>query len=157
MEAGLMRKLALVLSTLVVWVAVLMLPATAIAAPARSVFGVRLTGGATGDSDGRGFALIRINTRTDTLCYGIIVMNIGQPVEPAPGLGNAHIHVAPTGGIAVDLHSVFVPLGGSTYVTADCIHADGATLDAIVASPEDYYVNVHTVAFPGGAVTGFLR
>jgi hypothetical protein len=78
------------------------------------------------------------------------------PQEPGAGVGNAHIHVAPSGGIAVDLDTSFTSLGDGMFVATDCVRADKATVRAILANPEQYYVNIHTVEYPTGAVTDFL-
>ena len=93
------------------------------------------------------------------VCYEISVTLITPhdfPREPAPGVGTAHIHVLPSGAIAVDLKTNFVPLGGGVFVASGCVHADPHVVQAILANPELYYVNVHTAAFPGGAVSGTL-
>jgi CHRD domain-containing protein len=78
------------------------------------------------------------------------------PQEPGAGVGNAHIHVAPSGGIAVDLDSSFTSLGDGMFVATDCVRADKATVRAILANPEQYYVNIHTADWPMGAVSDFL-
>jgi hypothetical protein len=138
----------------------------AIAAPvafaqdeARSiVFHVPLSGGETGDPDGSGQAVLRFNPASGTLCYVMVVRGIGEPTEPAPNLGNAHIHgPLPATGIAVHLESEFVQQGGSdNYMAADCVSASATTIEAILANPSLFYVNVHTVEFPGGAISGTL-
>jgi len=67
----------------------------------------------------------------------------------------AHIHQAPPGspgGIVVPLTS---PSGHSGQVS-DVATADPALLDAICASPGDYYINVHSSEFPGGEIRGQL-
>ena len=38
----------------------------------------------------------------------------------------------------------------------ECVAVEPDTLKAIVAAPEGYYVNVHSAAFPKGAVRGQL-
>ena len=51
-----------------------------------------VTGEVTGDPDGRGKAEFTFDTEQGTVCYEIEVEGITEPVEPAPGLGSAHIH-----------------------------------------------------------------
>jgi hypothetical protein len=78
------------------------------------------------------------------------------PQEPGPGIGNAHIHAVSTGGIAVPLDATFTSLGGGTFIAADCVRSDKDVVRTILADPEQYYLNIHTTSFPGGAVSGNL-
>jgi hypothetical protein len=128
---------------------------TSSAVAAVQAFPIQLEGA---DPDGSGVAIVRVDPDRNRVCYTIVVRNIGEPAEPpASGLGAAHIHVLPTGGIAVDLDAEFRAAGRSgTYIADDCVDADSATIDALLANPASYYVNVHTAEFPGGAVQGSL-
>ena len=78
------------------------------------------------------------------------------PEEPGLGIGNAHIHTEGTGGIAVPLDATFTSLGDGRFVSADCVRADKEQVREILANPENFYINIHTHAFPAGAVTGAL-
>ena len=119
------------------------------------VFPVQLSGP---DPEGQGMAILRLEPAEGTLCYEIMVKGIGEPTEPAPGLGNAHIHgPLPSTGIAVHLETEFMQAGASdVFLASGCVNVDAATVEAILANPELFYVNVHTVEFPGGAVQGTL-
>ena len=119
------------------------------------VFHVALSGA---DPDGSGTAVLRFEPATNTLCYVIVVRNIGEPTEPAAGLGNAHIHgPRPSTGIAIHLDTEFTQAGDAdVFVAQDCVDVDPATLAAVLANPELFYVNIHTVQFPGGAIEGNL-
>ncbi len=111
----------------------------------------------SGDPDGSGIAIVRLDPDTDRVCYTIVVRDIGAPMEPAPGLGSAHVHgPLPSGAIAIDLDTVFMATGTDTYIASGCVSASGATIDAVLANPELFYVNVHNAQFPGGAVQGSL-
>ncbi|MCA1694143.1 MAG: CHRD domain-containing protein [Actinobacteria bacterium] len=111
----------------------------------------------SGDPDGSGIANVRVDSAQDLVCYSIVVRNIGTPTEPGPGVGSAHIHgPLPSTGIAIDLDAVFMATGTSTYIARDCVSADSDTIDALLTNPELFYVNVHNVEFPGGAVQGSL-
>ena len=111
----------------------------------------------SGDPDGSGVAILRLDPDEDRVCYTIVVRDIGAPTEPAPGLGSAHVHgPLPSGAIAIDLDTEFRATGTSTYIASDCVSAAGATIDAVLADPELFYVNVHNVQFPAGAVQGSL-
>jgi CHRD domain len=105
---------------------------------------------------GSGTAVFTVNPGLGLVCYTIDVTlsTPGDvPAEPAPGLGSAHIHVHPSGGIFIDLEAQFEATDGG-FTASDCVSADREAIVAIFQNPESYYVNVHTVAFPGGAVSG---
>ena len=109
-----------------------------------------------GDEDGRGtFAYIAL---PDKLCYVLTARRI----EPAVA---AHIHPGArgvAGGIAVGL---IAPTRG---FSADCIQVQPDTtpnttevltqteVNAIIADPTQFYVNVHNAEHPPGAVRGQL-
>src|SRR3989337_1189747 len=83
----------------------------------------------SGDPDGSGTADLTVDLRSGTVCYDIVVTGIGEPTEPAAGIGNAHIHSFSQGGaIAVDLETEFVPVVGEadTYQAIDCVGAKPA-------------------------------
>lgn len=113
----------------------------------------------SGDPDGSGTAELTVDLKTGTVCYDITVSGIGVPTEPVAGIGNAHIHSHPQGGaIAVDLDTQFAAVDGveDTYQAIDCVSANRRALVDILLHPERYYINVHTVDNPGGAVQGDL-
>ena len=111
----------------------------------------------SGDPDGSGVAVVRLNSEQDVVCYVAVVRDISAPTEPAPGVGSAHIHgPLPATGIAIDLDTVFKATGTSTYIARDCIDADSAVIDAVLANPQLFYFNVHNADYPGGAVQGSL-
>jgi hypothetical protein len=115
-----------------------------------------VTGQVTGDPDGRGTAEFTFDTDQGTICYELEVEGIAEPVEPAPGLGSAHIHLVATGGIAVDLDTDFQPDKSDEFKASGCVEVDSALLQAILENPDQYYVNIHNVEFPGGALSGLL-
>ena len=111
----------------------------------------------SGDPDGSGVANVRLDPDQDLVCYSIVVRDIGAPAEPRPGIGSAHIHgPQPAEGIALDLDTDYLATGTSTHIARDCVSADSDTVDAVLANPELFYVNVHNVEFPVGAVQGSL-
>jgi hypothetical protein len=115
-----------------------------------------VTGQVTGDPDGRGKAKFTFDTDAGTVCYQLKVEGIAEPVEPAPGLGSAHIHFLATGGIAVDLEADFEADKSDEFKASGCVPVDSALLQAIVENPDQYYVNIHNAEFPGGALAGLL-
>jgi hypothetical protein len=108
------------------------------------------------DPDGSGlFAFAAFDSK---LCYILTARNI----EPATA---AHIH-AGRRGVAGDIVVGLRP--PTSGLSAQCITAVPGTssdlnvllqseLDAIIAQPSDFYVNVHNTPFPAGAIRGQLR
>ena len=130
-------------------VAVVALPASG-TAPAGSSFFAKLDGEhdvPAGDPDGYGTFSASFNGTK--LCYGLQVVKIGPPIA-------AHIHKAPVGQngpISVQLN---VPSTGAIAGSTGCKTLSTSRANAIKATPGAYYVNVHTNAFPNGAVRGQL-
>jgi hypothetical protein len=101
-----------------------------------------------GDPDGFGSASLTING--DKLCFGITVGNLDEPVM-------AHIHKGrkfENGPVVVPLTPPTDGLGGAS---SGCVTVDAALGADILAHPRAYYANVHTKAFPAGAVRGQLK
>ena len=100
----------------------------------------------------RGHAVIRLNAKTLKVCWSFSALKL----TPKPGLSatptSAHIHV----GVAGVPGDVVVPLGTS-FSRNGCTTATKAVIDAILANPKGYYVNVHNASYPGGAVRGQLK
>jgi hypothetical protein len=114
-------------------------------------FTTALTGAAEvpgpGDPDGSGTAKIWLNPGQGEVCFVLTVSG----VDP---IAAAHIHAAPAGiagPVVVPLNPP--PTSGSS---SGCVSADRDLINAIIQSPEQYYVNVHNAAFPAGALRGQL-
>lgn len=142
---------------LLVATAAAVVAASASAAMAQTVGASRFTVELEGPG-GTGTATAKLNPG-GKVCYTIEVTLTTSgdfPQEPAPGLGDAHIHDVATDGIAVDLETTFASVGGGTFVAEGCVRDDRDLVRDILLNPQDYYINVHTVAFPDGAVSGSL-
>lgn len=95
-----------------------------------------------GDPDGSGTAQLTINPGQQEVCWAIHVSGVDPIIA-------AHIHVAPT----TTTGPVVVPL--NPY-TSGCTHVDRALALALITNPDAYYVNVHNMTYPSGAMRGQL-
>lgn len=103
---------------------------------------------AAGDPNGSGKALLTISPTLGQVCFTIKVEDIALPAT------GAHIHsggAGVSGGVVVDLAAP-----GMSGTATGCRTADAALLNSIVTAPAQYYVNVHTSEFAGGALRGQL-
>lgn len=101
-----------------------------------------------GDPDGIGTATITLNYGQSEVCWEITVSGITLPATAA------HIHVAPVG----QPGPVVVPLSApdASGSSEGCTTVDRDLIKAIIQNPEAYYVNVHNVDYPAGALRGQL-
>ncbi len=100
-----------------------------------------------GDPDGTGSAHITLNVGKGRVCWELSVTGI----DPATA---AHIHSAPAGVNG----PIVVPLSPPTSGTSSGCRegVNPALVQAIIDTPELYYVNVHNAPYPGGALRGQL-
>jgi hypothetical protein len=99
-----------------------------------------------GDLDGIGFAAVTVNPGQGLVCYELSVSGIKAATA-------AHIHEAPVGVAGPVLEDLLPPKDG---FSSGCVEVDRAEAKDILKNPADYYVNVHNVEFPGGALRGQL-
>jgi CHRD domain len=103
---------------------------------------------ALGDPDAFGVATVTLIS-PGAICYSIVLQN-------AVAATAAHIH----SGAAGVAGAIVIPLPVNALVPiriANCVAAAPATITAIRNAPENFYVNVHNAAFPGGAARGQLQ
>lgn len=98
-----------------------------------------------GDPDGTGHAYLTFDETSGEVCYEIAVENIAAPTA-------GHIHQ----GAETAVGPVVVNLLTDPTQLAGCVTVDPAVVQAIIANPADYYVNIHNADFPPGAVRGQL-
>jgi hypothetical protein len=138
-----MRRLVMV-AVMAALMTILVAPAEA--ADRRPDFRVPLSGAnevGGGDPDGTGVA--RVDFTGDQVCFDIQLSGVDDVIL-------AHIHAAPAGvngPVVIDFMFLENGLDG-------CVTADRNLMRAIRRNPAGYYVNVHSVEFPGGAVRGQL-
>jgi hypothetical protein len=100
-----------------------------------------------GDPDGRGSFTAIVDG--NQLCFGVTVTNVDQP-------NAAHIHAGRRNQSNPPLIPLTQPSSGDPGAASGCVTVDPAVAQAILKNPHKYYFNVHTTAFPNGAVRGQL-
>ena len=93
-----------------------------------------------------GTALVTLNQGQAEVCFELTVAGISSPITAA------HIHAAPAGTNGPIVISFNQPINGLD----GCVTADPDLIKAVRQNPSDYYVNVHTQQFRGGAIRGQL-
>lgn len=93
----------------------------------------------SGDLDGSGTAFLTIDTSNNSISWNIVVANIDTVTLDHIHSGAAGVN----GPIVVDFGGALV---GSGLIDAD--------LANVVLNPGNFYVNVHTSTFGGGAIRG---
>jgi CHRD domain len=113
-------------------------------------FQVALTGEAespAADPVATGTATVRLRAGQGQLCYKLAATNL-------PPAAAAHVHRGDAGSSG----PVVIPLAtpNASGEASGCANASRTIVQAILADPGSYYVNVHTTEFPAGAVRGQL-
>ena len=154
-----MSKRRIVLAGAVVACAALVVAVTVMAAGPRADRGAGfavLTGAkevsatgqkGAGDKDGRGAFAATLDGRR--LCYGITVTNIAKPAA-------AHIHRGGPNVAGPIVQALVQPAAGDPGASSACVQLPAALASDLAQNPNNFYVNVHTPDFPGGAVRGQL-
>ena len=113
-------------------------------------FTTALTGAAEvpgpGDPDGSGTASITLNSGQSLICYSLEVSGI------APATA-AHIHLGTADVAGPVVIGLIPPTSGSS---SGCADASQELIKAIQQNPSNYYVNVHNIEYPAGALRGQL-
>ena len=110
-----------------------------------------LTGAAevgAGDEDGAGLFEALVNPETERICYSITAGAIDKATV-------AQIHAGAAGETGDPVLTLDTP-DGDDDDSEDCQDIDAGLAQALIANPQNYYVNVRTGAHPGGAIRGQL-
>lgn len=101
-----------------------------------------------GDADGNGTAEIRVTPREGQLCWDLYARGIDSATA-------AHIHRGAAGAAGPPVVTLTTPDAAGR--SQGCAAVDVALARNIAMRGHDFYVNVHTVAHPAGAIRGQLR
>lgn len=96
--------------------------------------------------DGNGHGEFRWSVKGTRLCYHLSARKIGTAAA-------AHIHKAPRGVAG----PVKVELKAPNKTSSDCVTIGAGFARALRNHPRRFYVNVHNVAHPAGAIRAQLR
>lgn len=100
-----------------------------------------------GDPDGYGFATVTLDPASGTVRYSLVAREIVAPSA-------AHIHRG-TADVAGDVVVNFAPSFANGVATGT-VMASASLIEEILADPAAFYVNIHNVEYPGGAIRGQL-
>lgn len=132
----------------------LLLAAPAWSAGVPGVLSATLTPGAVptgGHPGGSGSAYVVVDPASGRVCTVVVVRGVPEIIA-------AHIHkgvAGQQGPHAIDLDTP-ADLGSSTAVGITCTVESPGLIADLLANPGGYYVNVHSLARPLGAVRGQL-
>jgi hypothetical protein len=104
------------------------------------------------DSGAGGVAVVQINEATGEITYRVVAFKLPTIIAGSPG---AHIHFG-TAEQRGPIVQEFQLTGLNTGLVATGTATDPELAAAILANPENYYVNVHTTVCPTGTVRGQL-
>jgi len=95
---------------------------------------------------GSGKAVITLNAGTRKVCWTF------SNLKGISKVSASHIHKAPKGRSG----NVVVPFFAGALKTKGCVKAAKSIITAIERRPSGYYVNIHTMGYPAGAIRGQL-
>ncbi len=132
--------------------AVLALTGCATGGPPRADLDVTMTGlqevPGPGDPDGTGTVAIRVEPANSRVCWTLYARDIDQPT-------GAHIHRGGAGQAGPPVVPLTTP--GRDGRSEGCAPVTPELARELTLEAHNFYVNVHTVAHPAGAIRGQLR
>ncbi len=115
-----------------------------------TVFNVTMNGASEvpgpGAVDGTGTAEISVDPNGTQICFSISVANLDAVTA-------AHIHEGKAGVSGPIVATLAAPTTGHSE---GCVDAAAPLIQTLSAGSSSYYVNVHTTAFPDGAIRAQL-
>ena len=108
-----------------------------------------LTGEGGGDPDAAGLFEALVNPETERICYTLSAGNIDKATVAQIRRGGAGESGDPV--LTLDTPD------GDDDDSEECQDIDTGLAQALIANPQDYYVDVRSGAFPGGAIRGQLN
>jgi CHRD domain/S-layer homology domain len=121
-------------------------PAPAAAAPSFFEAGMagRFVVPGPGDPNAQGIARLEVIPESGEICMHVWVTGVTTPTA-------MHLHAGEEGESGPLVATLLKPIIGAEVF--DCIEGlDSSLLEAVVANPSNYYVDVHTTEYPDGAV-----
>ena len=101
-----------------------------------------------GDLDATGTAEVRVDAREARVCWNLYVRQTDAATA-------AHIHQGPAGSAGPPVVTLTTP--GPDGHSEGCLPIEEMLARRLVFQAHEFYVNVHTAAFPQGALRGQLR
>ena len=118
----------------------------------RAVLAATLTGvqevPGPGDPDATGTAEVHVDARESRLCWNLYVRQTDTATA-------AHIHPGGAGTAGPPVVTLTTP--GPDGHSEGCLAVDQMLARRLAFQAHEFYVNVHTAAFPNGAARGQLR
>jgi hypothetical protein len=105
-----------------------------------------LTATLAGAPGASGSATVTVNPGQGEVCYQLTVTGL-------TGITAAHIHIGAAGTNGPIVVPFVAPVSG---FSSGCTSVSRELAKAILQNPSGYYINVHTVAAPAGAIRGQL-
>ena len=99
-----------------------------------------------GNPTATGTAKITADATTNTICGDITVSGAGTVTM-------VHLHKGARGASGPPVLTLDTPSNG---VSSKCYSVEKALAASLIADPANFYVNIHTAAYPGGALRGQL-